>query len=116
MDLLYRPIVGPIREITMHRTPGRQVFGKRPPLTTSGQDIHNAIDDLTNDNIPTAAAVIRWRDQRFDHQPFLIGQVARVTELAPVISRTVFSGPHAAPRESVSQTESQMIQRVQGGH
>src|ERR1700744_731567 len=114
MDLLHRPIVGPIREITMHRTPGRQVLGKRPPLTTSGQDIHNAIDDLANDDITTAAAVLPSRVQRLNYQPFLLGQIAQLTEVAPVKSRTVFSGPHAAPRKSVSQTESQMIQRVQG--
>ena len=110
MDLLHRSIIRPIREVAMHRTPGRQVLGQRPPLAACRQYIHNAVDHLANDNLTTTAAMPRWRDQRLEHRPFLVRHVARVTEMASVVLAAVLNAPHAAPRESVPPMESWVIQ------
>jgi len=66
MDALERPIPIPKVEIAMHGAARRQVFGKSPPLTASGKNIHHAIDHFAHDDRAFAAATLCRRNQGFD--------------------------------------------------
>jgi hypothetical protein len=54
------------------------------------------------------------RDQRFDQSPFVVGQIARILQLAAVVTGAVFSRPHGDPFSNQATTlESQMIHLIQ---
>src|SRR4249920_3028102 len=68
-----------------------------PPLTTGGENIHEAIHNLAHDHCAFVAAAPAWRDQRFDQLPFVVGEVAGIAQMAAVIPRAIFVRPHRRP-------------------
>ena len=69
----------------------RGAFWDGPPLTTGGENIHEAIHNLAHDHCGFVAAAPAWRDQRFDQLPFVVGEVAGIAQMAAVIPRAIFS-------------------------
>jgi hypothetical protein len=63
----------------MQRASRRQILGDIAPLTSSAEDIHDAIEDLAHVDLTTPAATLRWRDHRLDQRPLVVGQVTGVT-------------------------------------
>jgi len=84
MDAIERAVPAPQAEVVMHGASGRQVLGQRAPLAAGAQDVHQTVDHLAQIDRPLAAAGLARRDQRRDQRPFLIGQIARITQLVAV--------------------------------
>ena len=94
MDAIERVVPAPEVEIIIHGALGRKVFGKRGPLATGAQNIHQPVDDLAHDDSSLAAAALARRDQRLDELPFLVSQITGITQLAPVVTTAIFHRPH----------------------
>src|SRR5271155_3673285 len=71
-----RAIPTPQVEIIVQRRARRQVFRDGSPLTTGGENIHEAVHNLAHNHCAFVAAAPAWRDQRFDQFPFVVGEVA----------------------------------------
>ena len=70
-----------------------------PPLTTGGENIHEAIHNLAHGGAVRGRAAPAWRDQRFDQLPFVVGEVAGIAQMAAVIPRAILvSSSSAAPK------------------
>src|SRR5271156_2039966 len=81
----------------MQRAARRKVFWNIPPLAAGAQDIHHAIHDRPHVRPPLAAAAFGGRDQRLDIRPFVIGQVARISQSIAVVLRPVLVCPQRRP-------------------
>jgi hypothetical protein len=66
-------------------------------LAAGAQDIHHAIHDSPHVRPALAAAASSGRDQRLDIGPFVISQVARISQVIAVIFRPVLVRPHWGP-------------------
>lgn len=89
-----RAVVLPAAETVVDRAPRRQVLRDRALLAPGAQHIHQPIDHLAHVNRALVTASLRPGDFRLDQRRFLIGQAARVAQLATVIATTVPIGPH----------------------
>jgi hypothetical protein len=58
------------------------------------QHIHQPVDHLADGHRPLVAAPLGTGTLRLDQRPFLVRQVARVTQTAPVITGTGLVGPY----------------------
>jgi hypothetical protein len=58
------------------------------------------IHDRPHVRPPLAPAAFGGRDQRLDMRPFVIGQVARISQVIAVVLRPVLVRPHWRPLES----------------
>src|SRR5215831_2597902 len=94
MDPIQRAVAMPPRKIVMQRAARRKVFWDVPPLTAGAQDVHHAVHDRPNVDLPLTAAASRGRDQRLDICPFVISQVARISQVIAVVLRPVLVRPH----------------------
>ena len=83
-------------EVVVHRAARRQVLRQRRPLAAGAQDIHHPVHHLAHVDRPLVAAALGRRDQRPDQRPFLVRQVARIAQLAAVVSGAVLGRPHPA--------------------
>src|ERR1700722_13870911 len=106
MQIVQRAVIRPALEIAIDRAAWRQVAGDVAPCATGAQHIHDAVDDLPHVNLPPTSASPRRRDHSLDLRPLLLGQVAGVAQLVPVVPRPVLGVPHKAPRESMPASES----------
>ena len=114
MDALQRSVPTPEIEIVEQRAARRKVFRDRSPLTTRAQNVHQPIDHVAHDNRPLAAAPLARRNEPLDKRPFLVGQIARVTQLVAVVAGAIFGRPHGhLQNESVPRKESQQIPALQ---
>ena len=100
MDPIQRTVAIPPRKIIMQRAARRKVFWNIAPLAPSAEDIHHAIHDRPHVRPPLAAAAFGWRDKRLDICPFVIGQVARISQVIAVVLRPVLVRPRWRPLES----------------
>lgn len=98
MNALQRPVVVPQVEIAVHRALRRQVFRDGPPLATRAQDIQQAVHDLADVHRTLVAAALRRWNLGLNQRPLGIGQVARISKLAPIIASTVLGRPHPSPQ------------------
>jgi hypothetical protein len=81
----------------VHRAAWRQVFRNRPPLASRAQNIHDPVHHFAHIDVALVAAPpSRW-DQRFNKRPFIICQIARVSQIAAVVTSTVLHRPHTLP-------------------
>jgi hypothetical protein len=87
-------VIGPQIEVVVDRTFRRQVFRDRAPLTAGREDVHEAVHHLTHVHRPLASARLAGRDQRFDQSPFVVGQIARISQLAAVVTGAVLARLH----------------------
>lgn len=85
MDTVQRPVIVPKVKISIQRAARRKVLGDRTPLATRTQDVHQAVDHLTDVDAPFATTPFAWRDQGLNVTPFVIRNVARIAKLAAII-------------------------------
>jgi hypothetical protein len=97
MDALQRTVPLPQLQIVMQGAARWQVLRDRPPLASSAEDVHQPVDHLAHVNRALVAAAPGGRDQRHHVRPFLVGQIARIAQLAAVVSMTVLWRPHRRP-------------------
>src|ERR1700760_1453019 len=97
MDPIQRAIAMPPRKIVMQRAARRKVFWDVPPLAAGAQYIHHAVHDRPHVDPPLTAAASRGRDQRLDICPFVISQVARISQVIAVVLRPVLIRPQWKP-------------------
>src|SRR5208282_1907619 len=75
----------------------RKVFWEIPPLAAGAQDVHHAVHDGSHVRPPLTAAAFSGRDQRLDMCPFVISQVARISQVIAVVLRPVLVRPQRKP-------------------
>ena len=97
MDEIERTIPTPQVEIIVQGRARRQVFRDGPPLTSGGENIHEAVHNLAHDYCAFVATALAWRDQWFDQFPFVVGEVAGIAQMAAVIPGAIFIRPHRRP-------------------
>ena len=97
MDEIERAIPTPQVEIIVQGRARRQVFRDGPPLTSGGENIHEAVHNLAHDYCAFVATALAWRDQWFDQFPFVVGEVAGIAQMAAVIPGAIFIRPHRRP-------------------
>jgi hypothetical protein len=100
MDPIQRTVAIPPRKIIMQRAARRKVFWNIAPLAPSAEDIHHAIHDRPHVRPARAAAAFGGRDQRLDIRPFVIGQVARISQVIAATSPGSCPSTLEAPLES----------------
>src|SRR6266850_4910053 len=94
VDSSQRAVICPQIEVVVDRAFRRQVFRDRAPLTAGRENVHETIHYLPHDHRALASAPLARRDQRFDQSPFVVGQVARISQLAAVVTGAVLARPH----------------------
>ena len=94
VDSFQCAVIGPQIEVVVDRAFRRQVFRDRAPLTAGRENVHQAVHHLPHDHGALATASLAWRDQRFDQSPFGVGQIARISQLAAVVTAAVLARPH----------------------
>lgn len=94
MDPLERAVPLPALKVTEQRAARRKILRDRAPLTPCAEDVEQSIDDLTDIDPALVAAALRRRNQRSDHRPLLVRQIARVSQPPTVEARPVLLGPH----------------------
>src|SRR5208283_849626 len=97
VDAIERAVPAPQIEIIVDRRARWQVLGDRPPLAAGAQDIHQAVDDFAHVHRPPVAAALGQRNERLHQRPFLVRQVARIAQPAPLITPAVLARPHRRP-------------------
>src|SRR4029077_3717298 len=97
MDPIQRAVAMPPSKIVMQRAARWKVFWDVPPLAAGAQDVHHAVHDGPNVDQPLTAAASRGRDQRLDICPFVISQVARISQVIAVVLRPVLVRPQWKP-------------------
>src|SRR4051812_7227834 len=97
MDAIERAVPGPQLEVAVHRRARSQILRYGPPLAAGAEDVHQAVDHLAHVHRALVAAALGRRDERRHMAPFLIGQIARIAQLAAVVPRAVLDRPHRDP-------------------
>src|SRR6201998_1002815 len=87
----------PQSKIVMQRAARWKVFWDVPPLAAGAQDVHHPVHDGPHVDPPLTAAASRGRDQRLDICPFVISQVARISQVIAVVPRPVLVRPQWKP-------------------
>src|SRR5262249_13833026 len=92
-----------------------QVLRDRTPLTAGRENIHEPVHDLAHDHRALVATWLARRDQGLDPLPLVVGQIARIAQLAAVIAGAVLGRPHGGALSSNQATtlESQQIHMIQ---
>src|SRR5450631_3722870 len=88
VDSFQRAVICPQIEVVVDRASRRQVFRDRAPLTAGRENVHETVHHLPHDHRALASASLARRDQRFDQSPFVVGQIARISQLAAVVDRS----------------------------
>src|SRR5882757_866340 len=94
VDSFQRAVICPQIEVVVDRASRRQVFRDRAPLTAGRENVHQAVHHLPHDHRALATASLARRDQWFDQSPFVVGQIARISQLAAVVTGAVLARPH----------------------
>src|ERR1700688_3913463 len=97
VDSFQCAVICPQIEVVVDRAFRWQVFRDRAPLTAGRENVHEAVDHLPHDHRALATASLAWRDQRFDQSPFAVAQIARISQLAAVVTGAVLARPHRCP-------------------
>src|SRR6476619_4596369 len=94
VDSFQRTIIRPPIEVFVDRAFRWQVCRDRAPLTAGRENVHQAVHHFPHDHRTLATASLARRDQRFDQPPFVVSQIARISQLAAVITGAVLARPH----------------------
>src|ERR1700730_5747557 len=97
MDPIQRAVANPPRKIVMQRAARRKVFWNIAPLAAGAQDVHHAVHDCPHFGPPLTAPTFGGRNQRLDTCPFVISQVARISQVIAVVLRPVLVRPQCKP-------------------
>src|SRR3954454_20083150 len=109
MNAIEGAVPTPQVQIVVHSRAGRQIFRDCPPLTSRTQNIHEPVDDCPHVHMAPIATTFSWRDQRPHMRPFLVGQIAGITQQASVVTPAILVRPHRRPPESGRSLESQTV-------
>ena len=113
MDAIQHAINAPIAEVSIDGAARRQILGKITPLASRAQHVHDGVERLSHVCFPSAPSPPRRGDEGFDMRPLLIGQVARVSQMIPLVFRSVLVRPHRRPPIRSAFLESQPIHGTQ---
>src|SRR5439155_19478214 len=92
----------------------RQILRNRPPLASRAQDVHDPIHHLAHIDVAPVAPTLGRPDKGADKRPFVVGQVAGISQVATVVSPTVLRRPHRSPSSNqATSLESHMTQSIQ---
>src|SRR5450755_3288252 len=94
VDSSQRAVICPQIEVVVDRASRRQVFRDRAPLTAGRENVHETVHHLPHDHRALASASLARPDQWFDQSPFVVGQIARISQLAAVVTGAVLARPH----------------------
>src|ERR1700730_1670862 len=94
---IQRAVANPPRKIVMQRAARRKVFWNIAPLAAGAQDVHHAVHDGPHFGPPLTAPTSGGRNQRLDTCPFVISQVARISQVIAVVLRPVLVRPQCKP-------------------
>src|SRR4051794_34653599 len=97
MDPIQRAVANPPRKIVMQCAARRKVFRNIAPLAAGAQDVHHAVHDGPHFGPPLTAPTSGGRNQRLDTCPFVISQVARISQVIAVVLRPVLVRPQCKP-------------------
>src|SRR2546430_15496 len=78
----------------MGRALRRQVLLAAPAIGSRSRA--RRVQNLADINLTPPSTTLRWRNRRLDQRPFGIGQMAWITQTAPIGSAAVFGLPHLA--------------------
>src|SRR3954462_2570856 len=109
MNAIEGAVPTPQVQIVVHSRAGRQIFRDCPPLTSRTQNIHEPVDDFPHVHMAPIATTFSWRDQRPHMRPFLVGQIAGITQQASVVTPAILVRPHRRSPESGRSLESQTV-------
>src|SRR3954451_9573141 len=109
MNAIEGAVPTPQVQIVVHSRAGRQIFRDCPPLTSRTQNIHEPVDDFPHVHMAPIATTFSLRDQRPHMRPFLVGQIAGITQQASVVTPAILVRPHRRPPESGRSLESQTV-------
>src|SRR5208283_4248860 len=113
MDSIQHAINAPIAKVTIDGAAWRQILGKITPLASRAQHVHHGVERLSHVCLAPAASPPRRRNERFEMRPFLVRQVARVSQMIALVFRSVLVRPHWRPRIGPPSMESQPIHATQ---
>jgi hypothetical protein len=71
-----------------------QFLRKVAPLAAGTEYIHHPVHDRAHVGSPLAAALLGWRNKRFDRRPLVIRQIARVSQVITIVFRAILTRPH----------------------
>src|SRR5450432_1968564 len=94
VDSFQCAVICPQIEVVVDRASRRQIFRDRAPLTAGRENVHEAVHHLPHDHRALATASLAGRDQRCNQSPFVVGQIARISQLASVVMGAVLARPH----------------------
>src|SRR5713226_3891032 len=94
VDSSQRAVICPQIEVVVDRASRRQVFRDRAPLTAGRENVHETVHHLPHDHRALASASLARPDQWCDQSPFVVGQIARISQLAAVVTGAVLVRPH----------------------
>ncbi len=94
MDAVQGAVPFPQRKIVMHRALRWQVLGQGAPLAAGSQHVEDAVQNLTDIDLPFPAATLRRWDQRRYQRPLGVGQIAWIAKTLAVVKATVLARPH----------------------
>src|SRR5260370_9868614 len=97
MDPIQRAVANPPGKIVMQCAARRKVFWNIAPLEAGAQDVHHAVHDGPHFGPPLTAPTSGGRNQRLDTCPFVISQVARISQVIAVVLRPVLVRPQCKP-------------------
>src|SRR4030088_3061292 len=87
-------VIGPQIEVVVDRAFRGQIFRDRAPLTASRENIHEAVHHFPYDHPPFPTASLPRSYQAFDQCPLVGGPIARIPQLAAVVTAAVLARPH----------------------
>src|SRR3974377_1888414 len=97
MDPIQPAVAIPPRKIVMQRAARRKVLWNVAPLAAGAEDVHHAVHNGPHVRPPLTAAAFGGRNQWLDIRPFVISQVARISQVIAVVLRPVLFPPYRRP-------------------
>src|SRR5712691_12989124 len=80
MDAIQHAVISPVADIAIERAFGRQVLGDVTPLASRAQHVHDAVENFPHVDFALAPATFRLRYQRLEMRPFLVSDIARISQ------------------------------------
>src|SRR5258705_12728381 len=97
VDSFQCAVICPQIEVVVDRAFRRQGFRDRAPLTAGRENVHEAVHHLPHDHCALTTASLAWRDQPFDLSPFVVSQIAGISQIAAFVAGAVPARPHLSP-------------------
>jgi len=101
MNAIQHAVALPPNEVVVDRAARWKILRKVAPLAAGAQDIHDPIHDRAHVGSSLAAAWFCRRNVALDMRPFIVGQIAWVSQLITIVFGAVLMRPHRrSPIES----------------